>query len=202
MPGIGRINLAILLAEASGPLSRRDYQALKTLSGVAPVTKQSGKSRVVVRRCRWAGRDEGTSALIELRDCGKFRRPPSCRIRDQTPFGAARGCKRGQVACQRRLEWHDRGSGPAGAKRHSGCGSWDRVGLQRAPNDRLHHADGRVRRRAPRASAVQDAAKRHRRYAPARSVLDSASTVLFFVSREAQSTLARLAGSPPRQIHP
>ncbi len=50
MPGIGRINLAILLAEASGPLSRRDYQALRTLSGVAPVTKQSGKSRVVVRR--------------------------------------------------------------------------------------------------------------------------------------------------------
>ena len=30
-------------------------------------------------------------------------------------------------------------------------GSWDRVGLQRAPNDRLHHADGRAaRRRAPR----------------------------------------------------
>jgi len=41
---------AILLAEASGPLSRRDYQALRPLSGVAPVTKQSGKSRVVVRR--------------------------------------------------------------------------------------------------------------------------------------------------------
>src|SRR5215472_9120212 len=50
MPGIGKIILAILLAEASGPLSRRDYQALRTLSGVAPVTKQSGKSRIVVRR--------------------------------------------------------------------------------------------------------------------------------------------------------
>jgi transposase len=50
MPGIGRINLATLLAEASGPLSRRDYQALRTLSGVAPVTKQSGKSRIVLRR--------------------------------------------------------------------------------------------------------------------------------------------------------
>jgi len=56
MPGIGRINLAILLAEASGPLSRRDYQALRTLSGVAPVTKQSGKSRVVVRRYAAHGR--------------------------------------------------------------------------------------------------------------------------------------------------
>ena len=50
MPGIGKIILGILLAEASGPLSRRDYQALRTLSGVAPVTKQSGKSRMVVRR--------------------------------------------------------------------------------------------------------------------------------------------------------
>jgi transposase len=36
LPGIGRINLATLLAEASGPLSRRDYSALRTLSGVAP----------------------------------------------------------------------------------------------------------------------------------------------------------------------
>src|SRR5215472_15156280 len=37
MPGIGKIILAILLAEASGPPSRHDYQALRTLSGVAPV---------------------------------------------------------------------------------------------------------------------------------------------------------------------
>jgi transposase len=50
MPGIGRITLATLLAEASGPLSRRDYQALRTLSGVAPVTRRSGKSHIVVRR--------------------------------------------------------------------------------------------------------------------------------------------------------
>ena len=48
--GIGRINLATLLSEASRPLSRRDYQALRTLSGVAPVTKRSGKSHVVVMR--------------------------------------------------------------------------------------------------------------------------------------------------------
>jgi transposase len=50
LPGIGRINLATLLAEASGPISRRDYQALRTLSGVAPVTKRSGKSHIVVMR--------------------------------------------------------------------------------------------------------------------------------------------------------
>ena len=50
MPGIGRINLAALLCEASGPLGSRDYQALRTLSGAAPVTKRSGKSHIVIMR--------------------------------------------------------------------------------------------------------------------------------------------------------
>lgn len=50
LPGIGRINLATLLAEASEALHRRDYHALRTLTGVAPVTKRSGKSCSVVRR--------------------------------------------------------------------------------------------------------------------------------------------------------
>ena len=50
LPGIGRINLATLLAEASGAVSRRDYRALRTLSGVAPVTKRSGKSHIVIMR--------------------------------------------------------------------------------------------------------------------------------------------------------
>jgi hypothetical protein len=51
LPGIGRIDLATLLSEASEPISRRDYQALRTLSGVAPVTKRSGKSHIVTMRC-------------------------------------------------------------------------------------------------------------------------------------------------------
>jgi len=50
LPGVGRIVLATLLAEAHGPLQRRDYQALRCLSGTAPVTKRSGKSVIVVRR--------------------------------------------------------------------------------------------------------------------------------------------------------
>jgi transposase len=49
-PGIGRINLATLLAEAAEPLRRRDYQALRSLSGAAPVTIRSGKQWRVVRR--------------------------------------------------------------------------------------------------------------------------------------------------------
>jgi transposase len=45
LPGVGRIVLATLLAEASQPLAERDYHALRTLGGVAPVTKNSGKRR-------------------------------------------------------------------------------------------------------------------------------------------------------------
>jgi transposase len=50
LPGVGRIVLATLLAEAWDALQRRDYAALRSLTGVAPVTKRSGKSCSVVRR--------------------------------------------------------------------------------------------------------------------------------------------------------
>jgi len=50
LPGVGRTVLATLLAEAWEPLQRRDYPALRSLGGVAPVTKRSGKSCIVVRR--------------------------------------------------------------------------------------------------------------------------------------------------------
>jgi transposase len=50
LPGVGRIVLATLLAEAWDTLKRRDYAALRSLAGVAPVTKRSGKRCIVVRR--------------------------------------------------------------------------------------------------------------------------------------------------------
>lgn len=51
LPGVGRVVLATLLAEASQPLGARDYHVLRSLTGVAPVTRRSGKSsRVVMRR--------------------------------------------------------------------------------------------------------------------------------------------------------
>src|SRR6056297_366576 len=50
LPGVGRIVLATLLAEAFDALQRRDYAALRSLTGVAPVTKRSGKSYIVDRR--------------------------------------------------------------------------------------------------------------------------------------------------------
>ena len=49
-PGIGRINLATLLAEAWQPLERREYSVLRAMSGVAPVTRRSGKAWIVLRR--------------------------------------------------------------------------------------------------------------------------------------------------------
>jgi len=50
LPGVGRIVLATLLAEGNQALQARDYHALRTLCGVAPVTKRSGKSRRVEMR--------------------------------------------------------------------------------------------------------------------------------------------------------
>ena len=50
MPGIGRIVLATLLAEATQALAARDYHTLRILTGVAPVTRRSGKTRVVMMR--------------------------------------------------------------------------------------------------------------------------------------------------------
>jgi transposase len=49
-PGLGRINIATLLAEACQPVHQRDYHLLRTLTGSAPVTRRSGRSCVVVRR--------------------------------------------------------------------------------------------------------------------------------------------------------
>jgi transposase len=50
MPGLGRIIIAALLAEACEPLRLRDYHALRVLSGQAPVTRRSGKTCIVLRR--------------------------------------------------------------------------------------------------------------------------------------------------------
>lgn len=50
LPGAGRITLATLLAEGWGPLRNREHAALRSLCGVAPVTKRSGKKLTVSMR--------------------------------------------------------------------------------------------------------------------------------------------------------
>ena len=56
LPGVGRIVLATLLAEAAPLLAARDYHALRALCGVAPVTRRSGKRCIVVMRKGCHGR--------------------------------------------------------------------------------------------------------------------------------------------------
>jgi transposase len=50
LPGVGRKIAATMLAEASRLLATRDYHALRAHGGSAPVTKQSGKQRLVLMR--------------------------------------------------------------------------------------------------------------------------------------------------------
>lgn len=50
LPGAGTMVAATLLAEAAQPLADTDYAALRAYGGLAPVTKRSGKSKVVMMR--------------------------------------------------------------------------------------------------------------------------------------------------------
>lgn len=50
LPGLGKLVCATMLAEASEPLEKRDYSNLRTLCGVAPVTRRSGKQYAVSMR--------------------------------------------------------------------------------------------------------------------------------------------------------
>jgi transposase len=50
LPGLGKLVCATMLAEASEPLEDRDYLRLRSLCGVAPVTKRSGKQYAVRMR--------------------------------------------------------------------------------------------------------------------------------------------------------
>src|SRR5580658_1315160 len=52
LPGIGRVVTGAFLAEAAGPLEQRDYYAIRAHGGIAPVTRQSGKSKHVGMRYR------------------------------------------------------------------------------------------------------------------------------------------------------
>ena len=50
MPGVGKVVAAAVLGEAPQAIADRDYQLLRALTGVAPVTRASGKSRRVTMR--------------------------------------------------------------------------------------------------------------------------------------------------------
>ncbi len=50
IPGVGCLIAANLFSEGADPLAQRDYYALRAHSGIAPVTKQSGKSKQIIMR--------------------------------------------------------------------------------------------------------------------------------------------------------
>jgi len=50
LPGFGSLTVATALGESGDAFERRDYNALRSVGGAAPVTKQSGGTRYVVMR--------------------------------------------------------------------------------------------------------------------------------------------------------
>lgn len=50
LPGVGQSVAATMLAEASQALTRRDYHAMRSYAGAAPITRQSGKKKIVLMR--------------------------------------------------------------------------------------------------------------------------------------------------------
>ena len=94
-PGIGRIVLATLLTEAAQPLQARDYHALRALAGAAPVTRQSGKQRFVIRRLACNKRLQTAvhhwSRVAIQRDAAARRRYDALRQRGHGHARALRG---------------------------------------------------------------------------------------------------------------
>lgn len=78
LPGIGRTTLATLLTEPGKALQERDYHALRSLTGSAPVTRRSGKSRFVIRR--YACNQRLANALYHWAR-GAMRCDPLCRAK-------------------------------------------------------------------------------------------------------------------------
>ncbi len=50
LPGFGSVTVATALGESGDAFERRDYNALRSVCGAAPITKQSGGTRYVVMR--------------------------------------------------------------------------------------------------------------------------------------------------------
>ena len=50
LPGVGRQIAATMLGEASQAIAERDYHGLRCYTGAAPITRQSGKKKIVLMR--------------------------------------------------------------------------------------------------------------------------------------------------------
>jgi hypothetical protein len=66
------VALELVLATGADPIAQRDYYALRAHSGIALVTRQSGKSkRVVMRRPAWPVNSNFANFLLLLLPDGK-----------------------------------------------------------------------------------------------------------------------------------
>jgi transposase len=95
LPGLGKLVCATMLAEASEPLADRDYLRLRSLCGVAPVTKRSGKQYAVRMRAACNQRlrtavHHWTSNAIQ-RDAHWKARYAACRAAGHSHGRALRG---------------------------------------------------------------------------------------------------------------
>ena len=96
LPGVGVRIGAMMLAEAAASLRARDYHAIRLLAGVAPVTKASGKSRVVVMRYACNTRLKTACYHWARGDANRRRRPPPLHGAARSrPFACARAARVG-----------------------------------------------------------------------------------------------------------
>jgi hypothetical protein len=198
LPGVGMVTLATLFTEAAGPFARRDYAVLRPLSGVAPVTKRSGKSCVVVMR--YAAQVRLRQAVFHWARAAVQHDPKSCiryealRARGHSHDRALRSVadRLTGVACtllRRQMLFDPRA-------RHVGRPVADRQQTFLSSNAATLSSPRPPLGIVPRASAVREAAQRHRRE-PAHSVLDGASMVLCSTVREDAHTGAQEGTSSP-----
>ena len=92
LPGVGRQIAATMLSEASHAIADRDYHALRSYAGSAPVTRQSGKKEIVLMRR--ACNERLRNALYHWSRCSVVRDPRSKKIYAQM---RARGHSHGRA---------------------------------------------------------------------------------------------------------
>ena len=155
LPGVGQTVLATLLAEAPQALARRDYKALRCLTGVAPVTRQSGKYKLVMRRVaaharlrdavyHWAR----VAVPARPRQQGQVRRPSRARPRPRPCLAFGRGPPaRGRLRHAPNPDLL-----PASTPGGESCGLISSSGADQQGSPRPRGRYGQLRRRPPSGS--------------------------------------------------
>ncbi len=101
IPGVGTVVLATLVAEAWDLVRRRDFEAIRCLGGTAPVTRQSGKTKLVIKRravCK------SLSAAFHVLGGVAVKHDPVSRARYEELRGKGHGyCRSVRTVCDRLL---------------------------------------------------------------------------------------------------